>query len=609
MTYQEVLMYDRYDINKVFDIKDKKVLVFDLETDGLLEDVSKIHCVAIKAYDEDKAIPPTLYYGEAVVDALTLLASADYLVAHNGVGYDVPAINKLYPDIRLPQCIDTFLVTKLYNPFLQSYSLSNLGKILKEFKGDYDGGWEFYNTEMGEYCQQDVVVTTKLFNMIIKRIDISLPYVVLEHEVKRIQCKGERRAVGFDYDNAMRLLMKIDLEMEALKNNTEPQLGHVFLNYEQEYKLKKDGTPSANALKWIATQEIGGDFCKVEYVKVTLDTKKILVDTLLKFGWEPTMRTEKGYPQIAVKGTVCSNLLALGNYSTVGLYFVLKHRKGLIEGLFKLVRKKDGRIESQADTLGAVTHRYTHRGIANFPAVRSLYGEAIRSLFGVFEPGRSFIGSDLAGLELRMLAHFMNDEEYTDEVLNGDIHTKNQNAAGLPTRDAAKTFIYGFLYGAGNAKIGELINGGSEEGADIKDKFLSSLPTLKKLIDTKQKEAEKGHVVSLDGRPIKITKSLGYNGVEGYDTRKALNSLLQSSGAIFAKHWLYFTNQYFEDHGLDAVVVISYHDELQIDCADSDIEGVKKALRYGVEMADKVLETNCPNDIEIKVGKTWKDTH
>lgn len=597
-----------YELSKPFKIKDKQVLVFDIECDGFLDDLSKIHCVAIKPYNQDKAIEPTLYFGEAIPDAIRILSGADYLVAHNGIGYDIPAINKLYPDVKLPPCIDTLLLTKLYNPFLPSYSLRELGILLKEHKGDYDKGFEFYNHEMGVYCQQDVVVTTKLFNMLIGRIDISASHVVLEHEVKRIQCKGERRAVGFNYKEAMKLFMELTTRMDDIKDAVEPSLGYAYKPYDQTYKLKKDGTPSNNALKWLAVSPNhvqGGEFCKVEYEKITLDTKKLLVEKLLENGWIPSSRTEKGYPQIAVKGEVCQNLLEMGDFADVGLYFVLKHRKGLVEGLFKLVRK-DGRIESRADTLGAVTHRYTHMGIANFPAVRSLYGEEIRSLFGAFEEDRVFVGSDLAGLEARMLAHFMDDDEFTELVSgpDADVHTFNQHKVGLPTRDAAKTFYYALLYGGGNAKIGALVNGDEKDGERIKKMYFEEFPGLKATNDKLQKEANKGFITSLDGRPIRITK-----GSRGYDTHKALNSLLQSSGAIFAKHWLVFTNKYLETHDVDATVVISYHDELQIDCHKNCVEFVTKALRYGVEMSDKILKTNCPNDIDIKVGKNWKDTH
>ncbi len=127
-------------------------------------------------------------------------------------------------------------------------------------------------------------------------------------------------------------------------------------------------------------------------------------------------------------------------YKEFSEYFMLKHRYGLINGLTKYVN--NGRIPSDGDTVGAVTGRVTHRGIANFPAVRTPYGETIRAMFGV-EPNKNriFMGSDLAGIEARLLAHYMNDDSFTEEVLNGDIHSKNQQAAGLPTRDDAKTFF------------------------------------------------------------------------------------------------------------------------------------------------------------------------
>lgn len=607
-------MDDKY--IKPFKLEGKEVLVFDLETNGYLDQTDKLHCMAIKKFGEPCSVQPTLYKGEEISDGLHRLVNADILVAHNGIRFDIPALEKLYPELKekLPPCLDTLLLTKIYNPFLQSYSLESIGKLLGEFKDDYTGGFDTYNEDMGRYNIQDVVVTDKLMRLLSSRMDFSETFIALEHEIARIQFKGERRAVGFNYEAAMKLLMQITAEMEDIAEGVEEQLGYAKVKHEQNYNLTKSGRPSINATRWVARESpehtIVGDFCKVEYIKITLQTRKLLVERLLDVGWKPTSRTEKGYPQIAIKGEVCPNLLKLGGFEDVGKYFVLRHRHGLVDGLFKLVRK-DGRIESQADTLGAVTHRYTHRGVANFPAVRTLYGEEIRELFGVAkqDSSRVFIGADLSGLELRMLAHYMNDDEYTDAILHGDIHTKNQEAAGLPSRDDAKTFVYGLFYGAGNAKIGSIVNGTSEDGAMLREKFLDSLPSLKKLIEQKQKEASVGYITSLDGRQIKMTRSQGFSGRMEYDTYKALNSLLQSSGAIFAKHWLFFTNLYLEQNNIDATVVISYHDELQIDAHKDAEEEVKKALQYGVKMSDKVLETKCPNAIEIKVGKTWRDTH
>jgi DNA polymerase I-like protein with 3'-5' exonuclease and polymerase domains len=265
--------------------------------------------------------------------------------------------------------------------------------------------------------------------------------------------------------------------------------------------------------------------------------------------------------------------------------------------------RADGRIPSEANTLGAITGRYTHRKIANLPAVRSLYGKEIRGLFYAGE-GRVQVGSDLAGIEARMLANCMGDDEYTEQVVNGDIHTTNQLAAGLPTRDAAKTFFYAFLYSAGDAKIGSLVNGSATDGKKVKEKFLNSLPSLKLLIEEKQKEARKGYITSLDGRPIYITKTEGK-----FDTRKALNSLLQSSATIYFKKWVEYIDKAIVYYDIDATIMILYHDEVAISTTDKNVSKVKFILNKALEATDKFFKVKCPNAIEIKVGSDWAETH
>jgi DNA polymerase I-like protein with 3'-5' exonuclease and polymerase domains len=265
--------------------------------------------------------------------------------------------------------------------------------------------------------------------------------------------------------------------------------------------------------------------------------------------------------------------------------------------------RADGRIPSEANTLGAITGRYTHRKIANLPAVRSLYGKEIRGLFYAGE-GRVQVGSDLAGIEARMLAHFMGDDEYTEQVVNGDIHTTNQLAAGLPTRDAAKTFFYGFLYGAGDAKVGTLVNGNAYDGKKVKEKFLNSLPSLKLLIEEKQKEARKGYITSLDGRPIYITKTEGK-----FDTRKALNSLLQSSATIYFKKWVEYIDKAIVYYDIDATIMVLMHDEVQISVAEGHVNVLKSVLQKALEATDKFFKVKCPNAIDIKQGSTWEDCH
>jgi DNA polymerase I-like protein with 3'-5' exonuclease and polymerase domains len=368
----------------------------------------------------------------------------------------------------------------------------------------------------------------------------------------------------------------------------------------------KSGKYNSSATSWYGDNVamVGAEFTRVSWEKVTLDTKALLIKRLLMLGWKPTMHTEKGMPQIAVKGDVCTNLLKHGDFADIGVYFVLKHRLGLLEGLMKVVRS-DSRISSEGDTLGAATGRYAHRKVVNLPAVRSEYGEQIRSMFHTVHPYK-FVGVDLAGIEARMLAHYMGDEEFTDTILNGDIHSFNQQKAGLPTRDAAKTFFYGFAYGAGDEKVGQLVGGGKKEGKKVKDEFLRSLPKLDGLIKHIKKQAAKGFIIGLDGRRIRIRKDV-FTGE--FQTHKALNTLLQSGATIYFKTWMVYVNHYIQKYNIKAHQLISMHDELQFECLVDDVETLTKILHHAIKTTDKHFDIKCPNACEVKIGNNWKDTH
>ena len=587
-------------------------LVFDIEADNLLFDVTKIHCIVAKDVDTKE-----IYKFEPwdINEAVELLLKADLLIGHNIVGYDIPTLKKFYNFDYEGEIVDTLLLSKLRYPERKSHSLASWGETINFPKLEFKE-FEDYTQEMMDYCVNDVELSFKVASVLMKRIDYRKDYVNLEKKVLEVQTASEQFGVSFDYNEAMKIYTKIYQEMDDIYQSVSDKLGYAYTT--KAHKLKKDGTLSHHAVNLLNTlektypelspfnfkTEEGKSLISVPE-KITLDTKKLLIEKLLELGWKPSMRTPKGSPKIADKGVVCENIPE--EFSDVGKYYVLKHRKALLGGLFKIVRS-DGKIASEADTLGAVTGRYTHRGIANFPAVRSLYGSEIRALFGVPD-GYLQVGSDLSGIEARMLAHYMDDDEYTKEVLDGDIHTTNQNAAGLPTRDAAKTFFYGFLYGAGDEKVGSLVNGNATDGKKVKEKFLNNLPSLKRLIETKQKEAEKGYITSLDGRPVKITKSVGFDGVEQFDTRKALNSLLQSSATIYFKRWIVIIDELVKRNELDVHLMISYHDEGQWAVAPKDVEKFKAILNKAIVMADQEYQVKCPNACDIKVGKNWYDCH
>jgi DNA polymerase I-like protein with 3'-5' exonuclease and polymerase domains len=197
----------------------------------------------------------------------------------------------------------------------------------------------------------------------------------------------------------------------------------------------------------------------------------------------------------------------------------------------------------------------------------------------------------------------MNDEEYTNEILNGDIHTKNQQAAGLPTRDNAKTFIYGFLYGAGDSKIGSITGKGAKEGKAIKERFLNTLPKLKKLTEgVKQRIQQRGFLKGLDGRILKVREQY-----------KGLNVLLQSCGAIVMKKALCILADDIEAKGWkinqDIAFVLNVHDEYQAEVKEELVDEYKVMAVEAIRKAGEYFGFRCPLDGESKVGENWYDTH
>jgi DNA polymerase I-like protein with 3'-5' exonuclease and polymerase domains len=243
--------------------------------------------------------------------------------------------------------------------------------------------------------------------------------------------------------------------------------------------------------------------------------------------------------------------------------------------------------------------------MAQVPRVGSPYGEDCRSLFKASE-GYSLVGCDASGLELRCLAHYLHaydNGDYTKKLLESDIHVENQKAAGLPTRDAAKTFIYAFLYGAGDEKIGEIINKGRAAGRKIKETFLKSLPALEKLkscINNTLQSRE--YLKGLDGRRLFIRSE-----------HAALNTLLQSAGAVIMKQatvHLYETlTKKGYKHGQDWGLVAHVHDEFQTETRPELSGMVAEEAVNSIRTAGATLGFKCPLDGEARVGRNWAETH
>jgi DNA polymerase I-like protein with 3'-5' exonuclease and polymerase domains len=372
--------------------------------------------------------------------------------------------------------------------------------------------------------------------------------------------------------------------------------------------LKKGGLRK-NVSDWFEGYDstvVGGPFTRIDWEDINLGSIEQVKDYLLSTGWVPTEWNYKDGQKTSPKLTEDSYESIKGGFGEdITNRILYRHRRSQIEGWITSFRK-DHRITAGANTCGTNTGRFRHFGVVNVPKAKDyiFYGKEMRSLFCA-SPGRKFVGHDASGLELRMLAHYMNDEDYINEVINGDLHARNQEAAGLPTRDDAKTFIYAFLYGAGNDKIGAIVGGDASDGESLKRQFLSATPSLKRLITNVRKASKKGYLKGLDGRKIWMRRN-EYGEVMQH---KALNTLLQSAGAVVMKESSILLNQSVKKHTLDVLKVIDMHDESQADVALKDVEKYMELAEQSIVLAGEHFNLKCPLAAKAKVGDNWAMTH
>ena len=574
---------------------------FDIETDGL--DATKIHCICAMT-DEDDTM--TNFIGEDSYEQFEEwlgLSGIRTLVAHNGIGFDLPVLRRLSGRDWDFIIRDTLILSRLANPSLEGgHSLKAWGERIHNLKGDYDGGWEEFNWEMLEYCQQDVRLLKDLYRRLELQLeDFDEQSIELEHKVAEIIHHQEQTGVLFDERKGYELLAElkekvISIVLEVRKVFKPLPVWKALQTLKNPYK--KDGTPSKAYQKQLdrgAHIDSDGEWGYIDYPEFNLGSRQQVARYLQHFGWTPTEWTEKG--SVIVNEKVLEGV-DIPEAKMILEYFTISKRVAMVQSWLEAVGD-DGRIHGRVNSNGAVTGRMTHSkpNLAQVPAVYSPYGKECRELWTVPE-GKCLVGIDASGLELRMLAHYMNDKDYTDEILNGDIHTANQLAAGLQSRDQAKTFIYAFLYGGGDGKIGEIVGGKAKDGKRLKAKFLDNTPALRTLRGDVDKGSTKGWIRGLDGRRLHIRSS-----------HSALNVLLQSAGAIVMKQALIVLEEYAKDWKIDYKFVLNVHDEFQVEVKEKQAETFGRLAVDCIKRAGQDFNLNCPLDGEYKVGKTWAQTH
>jgi DNA polymerase I-like protein with 3'-5' exonuclease and polymerase domains len=509
-----------------------------------------------------------------------LVEQYDQIIGHNIIGFDAPVLRKVWSiGIKKSKAVDTLILSRLLNPQLDGgHSLKAWGSRLSNNKiefnfEDFDNG---LTQEMQDYCIQDVKLTRDLYTHFMEQYgdwrDASQS-ILLEHDIAVICRQQETNGFRLDIPAAISLRNELTDKMDYIEANVQS----VFPPIVEE--------------RW---SEKTGKQLKDKVTVFNLASRKQIADRLIGLGWKPSKHTEKGQP--IVDETTLENI-KIPEAQMIAEYLMMQKRVGLINSWLKFVQPDD-RVHGAVITNGAVTGRMTHHSpnMGQIPSVSKPYGDRCRQLWTV-DDGSVLVGTDLSGIELRCLAHYMNDKAWTEELLNGDIHQKNADAAGI-TRPQAKTLIYATLYGAGPSKIGSIVGGGAKEGNEVLHRFYSNTPKLRILMEKVQKVAAQGYVPGLDGRRILVRSE-----------HAALNSLLQGCGAIIAKQWCIEAHKTFKKQGLPVRQVAFVHDEIQIETEEKYGDEVAHIMCDAASQAGTTLGFRCPVDAESKIGKNWFDTH
>ena len=526
----------------------------------------------------------------------------DEFVGHNIIGFDAPVIKKIIGvDLHEKgKVIDTLVLSRLFDPVREGgHSLKSFGERLKFGKLDFKDFSE-YSDEMLEYCIRDVELTERVLGYLIKHNpDFSREAIRLEHDIARIITQQENNGFLFDVTKADLLLGKLREKI----NEIEQKVRERFIPLPTFVKIvkpryRKDGSLSTVGLNSLGQgwENVMGDFSLIEMKEFNLGSRQQIARYLRYFGWKPTKFTEHGQPIVDEK--VLQGITDIPEAELIKEFLLLQKRIAQVESWVEAVAE-DGRVHGRVITNGAITGRMSHQSpnMAQVPAVYSPYGKECRELWVVPE-GYKLVGVDASGLELRILSHYMNDKEYIDAIINGDIHTTNQSLAGLSTRDQAKTFIYAFIYGAGDEKLGAICGGSRNYGKAIKSRFLSRTPALANFRKRVDKATGKGWLKGIDGRKLRIR-----------NRHSALNTLIQGGGAIVMKKALILLEEQVSKHKLNARPVANVHDEFQYEVLETQAEDFGNLAVDSIINAGKELGIRCPLNGEYKYGNNWQETH
>ena len=544
-----------------------RVVFIDIETDSL--DATQIYCAV------------TLEGGKYIewISGTTLQEYLDdaIVVAHNGLSFDFPVLAKLWNiRLKMENMRDTLILSMMDNPAREGgHSLKAWGQRLGCEKIEFND-FSTYTPEMLEYCKQDVLLCSKIYHLLEPSMsEFSEKSISDEHRMRIVADRISNNGFELDKDKAVKLYNDLVLEQEQI----EQECSNLFPPIVEERYSNKTGKR-----------------LKDKITEFNPASRQQIASRLIELGWVPTELTPTGQPKVDEKTLSNCNIPVA---ETLATYFMLQKRSALVKSWIKSCTDEN-RVHCKYRTLGAITNRMScvDPNLQQVPAVRVQYGKECRELFKA-ATGNKLLDTDAAGLELRVLAHYMNDDKFTKEVLEGDVHTANQRMAGLDTRDQAKTFIYALLYGAGDAKIGAVVNGSAKDGAELRSRFMSNMPAYKRLSEAVIRKGEsEGRLKAIDGRVLRVRSG-----------HASLNTLIQGSSAVLMKKWFMYVDHYLRRRHIRSKIVAMIHDELVLESAEKDVDATTESVILSISQVNKAYNLRCKLECDVQVGNNWSEIH
>ena len=585
--------------------------VWDLESNGLLDTIHTVWCIVCRNIDTDEVRE---FGPDDIQSALDLLSGADEIIGHNIIGYDIPALQIVYPEWSTSAIVtDTLILSRLvrgdlFNDdaernFTQerfpkrlwgSHSLKAWGLRLGDFKDDYDGGWDAFSDIMMSYCVQDTSTTATLYKHFVKQ-EPNPGAIAHEHRMAWICDEIGSNGWTFDEKKAAALYAKLAQKRHSIEEDLK-ELFEPWTVSEDFYPKRDNKTLGYKA---------GELFVKEKLVHFNPASRphihKCLVD---KYQWKPKEFTASGAAKI--DETILGKL-AYPEAKRLAEFFTIQKRIGqLAEGNAAWLKKvsSDGKLRHRLIPNNTVSSRASSvaPNLQQVPRVGNPYGQECRELFTA-PKGWFVTGSDLSGIELRCLSHYLfpyDRGEYAKQILEGDIHSYNAEAFKTD-RNTAKTLIYSMTYGGGDRLVGAVAGGSPALGKKLKADFDQAVPAFATLKANLKQAFKRGYIIAIDGRKLTIRSE-----------HRSLSQLLQSCGAIISAKWVQLTyDQIKQKHGDSNSFILGWiHDEIQIACRTEEIaKDVGDISKRMAQEAGRALGIKIPCAAEYSVGKSWAETH